>query len=333
MARTVLFHAFGGPEVLRLEDIAVGPPGPGEVLMDVAAFGLNRVEALYRAGGFGAVTFPARIGYEAAGIVTAVGEGVEKWQPGDRVATLYGLNMEEYGTHAERLRYPADRIVAVPDRQSLTEAAATWMQFGTAYGLVEIGKIAPGDFLVITAASSSVGIAAIQISRDHGAIPIAVTRGTDKAQALLDLGAAHVVVSDKDDVPARILQITGGRGARLAFDALGGEPLAALMAAMAPQGIVIVYGILAGHALEVPLPTLMLGNLTLRGYSADLLVVQPESRARMVEYVNSGIARGALRPVIDSIFAIEDIAEAHRRLESNRQIGKIVVTTGLVEQA
>ncbi|HUD28001.1 MAG TPA: zinc-dependent alcohol dehydrogenase family protein [Novosphingobium sp.] len=332
MARIVRFHAFGGPEVLRLEDVAVPPPGPGEVLIDVTAFGLNRVEALYRTGALGPVTFPARLGYEAAGTVAAIGPGVTDWRVGDRVATLYGLSMADFGTHAERLCYPADRLVAVPPTLSLVDAAAAWMQYGTAYALVEIANVGAGDFVVVTAASSSVGIAAIQIARDHGAIPIAVTRGADKAQPLRDLGGAHVIVSDDEDVPSRVMEVTGGKGARVVFDALGGAPLAALVGTVARQGVVIAYGMLAGHSLEVPLPPLMLGNVTLRGYSADLLVEQPESRARMVGYVGDSLARGTLRPVIDSTFAIEDIAEAHRRLESNRQLGKIVVTTALALQ-
>jgi len=326
-ARVVRFHEFGGPDVLRLDTVTVGEPGPGEVRIAVAACGLNRVEALYRGGDFGAVQFPARIGYEAAGTIEAVGQDVTGWRPGDRVAVLYGLSMEQYGTCGEMILYPADMLVPVPDGMTLVDGAASWMMFGTAYALVEVAAVAPGDAVVITAASSSVGLAAIQIANAHGAIPIAVTRGTGKAAALLAQGAAHVIVSDEEDVPARIRAITGGKGARIVFDAVGGQSLAGLIEAMAPQGVAIVYGMLAGYSVNLMLPTIMQANITLRGFAADLLVKQPASRARLVEYIGEGLARGALRPVIDRAFALADIAEAHRYLESNQQLGKIVVTT------
>lgn len=326
MARIVRFHEFGGPEVLRIDDVSVGEPGPDEVRVRVGAFGLNRVETLYRSGQFGPVAFPARIGYEMAGTVEAIGPGVTQWHEGDRVAALFGQSMEDYGTHGEQVLYPADLLVPVPDGLTLEHAAASWMQYGTAYALVEIAHVAAGQCVVINAASSSVGLAAIQIALREGAVPIAVTRGRDKANALAELGAAHVIVSDEENVPARIMEITNGQGAQVAFDAVGGEPLSALLTAMAPQGIVIVYGMLAGYACTLALPPLMLANLTLRGFSADLLVRDTDSRQRLVGYVGSGLADGTLNPVIDKCFALDDIVAAHRHLESNLQIGKIVVT-------
>ncbi|MDE2621234.1 MAG: zinc-binding dehydrogenase, partial [Sphingomonadales bacterium] len=212
--------------------------------------------------------------------------------------------------------------------QSLVEAAASWMQYGTAFALVEIGAIGPDDAVVINAASSSVGLAAIQIANDRGAVPIAVTRGRDKAAALHVAGAAHVIVSDEEDVAGRIRAITGDRGANVAFDAVAGPGLTALAGSMASKGTIIVYGMLAGYEVSLSLLPLTAGNVTLRGFAADLLVREADSRARLVDYVGSRLASGAFRPIIDRTFALEDIAEAHKWLEGNRQIGKIVVTTG-----
>ena len=327
MARVVRFHRFGDPDVLQLDTVAIGAPGPGEVRIRVGAFGLNRIETLYRRGEFGAVSFPAKIGYEAAGIIDAVGSGVTNWKTGDRVATLFGLPMERYGTHGEQILYPADRLVPVAAGLSLTDAAASWMMYGTAYALVDVAQIDTGDVVIVNAASSSVGIAALQIANRHGAIPIAITRGRAKAAALKSLGAAHVIVSDEEDVTARVLEITNGNGARIAFDAIGGAPLTALLEAVAPLGVIIVYGMMAGYALELALPQLMLKNLTLRGFSADLLINSPTKRALLTNYVSSGLAGGALKPVISRIFDISDTAAAHHYLESNEQIGKVVVTT------
>lgn len=328
MAKVVRFHEFGGPEVLRLDDAEVGDPGPGEVRVRVGAFGLNRVETYFRAGGFmPPETLPSRLGYEAAGVIEAVGPGVTQWSPGDRVAALFGLMMDRYGTYGEQILYPADMLVRVPDGQSLTDAAASWMQYGTAYALIDVGHIEAGDCVVINAASSSVGLAAIEIANNHSATPIAVTRGRGKAEALAKLGAAHVIVSDEEDVAARIMEITGGKGAQIAFDAVAGARLAALLSAMAPRGTVIVYGMLAGFSFELMLPLLMMGNLALHGFSADRLIKDAQDRAKVVEYVARGLASGALKPVIDRTFDLSEIVEAHRYLESNQQLGKIVVTT------
>lgn len=331
-AKVVRLHGFGGPDVMQVEELDIGAPGPDEVVIRVGAFGLNRVEALYRSGGFGPVSFPAKIGYEAAGVIESIGSNVRVWKVGDRVATLYGLSMEQYGTYGERILYPANMLVPVPLDQTLTAAAASWMMYGTAYALIDVARIEPGDIVLINAASSSVGLAAIQIANDHGAVPIAITRGPGKATALRQHGAAHVIVSDEEDVTARALELTEGRGARVAFDAVGGAPLTQLLGAMTPLGVVIVYGMLAGMSVELMLPQMMLQNLTLRGYSADLLVRQAETRAEMVGYVTDGLARGALRPVIDRTFDLPDVVAAHRHLESNTQLGKIVVTTKTAHQ-
>jgi NADPH:quinone reductase len=328
MAKVARFHSFGGPEVMQVDDAEVGEPGAGEVRIRVGAIGLNRVETMVRSGAYGEVALPSKLGYEAAGVIEALGPGVSGWQVGGRVAVLFGLPMDHYGTYGEQIVYPADMLVRVPDGTSLTDAAASWMQYGTAYALIDLGRIKAGDHVVINAASSSVGLAAIQIARHHEAVPIAVTRTRDKAQALLDHGAAHVIVSNEEDVSARIREITGGMGAQIAFDAVAGPGLADLLTAMGPRGIVIVYGMLGGYSLELVLPLLMGGNLALHGFAANRLIENPADRAKVIAYIEQGLASGALSPVIDRTFDLSEIAEAHRYLESNMQFGKIVVTTG-----
>jgi len=327
MAKVARFHSFGGPEVMQIDDLEVGDPGPGEVRIRVGAMGLNRVETMVRSGHYGEVALPSKLGYEAAGVIEALGPGVAGWAVGDRVAVLFGLPMDVYGTYGELILYPADMLVRVAPGVSLTEAAASWMQYGTAYALIDVGQIKPGDHVVINAASSSVGLAAIQIANHHKAVPIAVTRGRGKAGALLAHGAAHVIVSDEEDVPARIREITGGAGAQIAFDAVAGPALAGLLSAMAPRGVVIVYGMLGGYSFEMSLPLLMGGNLALHGFAANRLIEVPADRAKVVSYIEKGLASGALSPVIDRTFDLSEIAEAHRYLESNVQFGKIVLTT------
>jgi NADPH:quinone reductase len=327
MSKIVRFSAFGGPEVLRLEEMDVREPDDDEVRIRVAAMGLNRVETDYRRGGFGPVRFPARIGYEAAGVIESTGAGVNDFAPGDHVAILPGLSMEQYGTNGETILYPANMLVKIPQEQAFEQAAAAWMQYLTAYALVAVAGIRAGEHVVITAASSSVGLAALQIANASGAIPIAVTRCSGKADALKVHGAAHVVASEEQDCTAAILDITGGRGARIVFDAVAGPQLAALAAATAPGGIIVVYGTLAGGDIHLPAYLLMMPNITLRGFSANSLLAEPKQRAEVITYINQGLASGTLRPVIDRCFDLSEIAEAHRYLEANTHIGKIVVTT------
>ena len=190
MAKTVLFEKLGGPEVLELKDAPVHSPGEGEVRMRVEAVGLNRAELMYMGGHyFEQPAFPARIGYEAVGVVEEVGAGVDRNLTGKRLGTVPGYSMNKYGVLGEQAVVPADVLAALPQRLSSAEGAAVWMQYMTAYGaLVMHGKVGKGDFVLITAASSSVGLAAIQIAKAEGATAIATTRGGGKRAALVDAG-------------------------------------------------------------------------------------------------------------------------------------------------
>ena len=325
MAKVVRFGQFGGPDVLRIDEMAVPMPGAGEVRIEVAAIGLNRVETMYRGGGFGPVSFPAKIGYEAAGIIDTVGENVTGLVRGDRVAVLYGLSMERYGTCADTILYPAERVMKLPDELPLVDAAASVMQYGTAHALVAVAGMTRGDHVIVTAASSSVGIAAIQLANSRGAIPIATTRNRDKERRLKELGAAHVIVSDEEDIATRVLAITGQAGARILFDAVGGSSLAAILPAIAREGVAIVYGLLGGISVEMPLAQMMQANLTVRGWSADIVTADPDRRAELKEFLLRFLGPEGRRPAIARAFALEDVADAYRYLESNAQVGKVVV--------
>lgn len=325
MSKVVRIHGLGEPEVMQLDDIDVANPGPTEVRIAVSAIGLNRVETMYRSGGFGEPKLPAKIGYEAAGVIESLGKEVKEFSLGDRVATLPGLSMEDYGTYGELILYPADWLVRIPDEQSMTNAAASWMQYLTAYGLISHGDISAGDTVLITAASSSVGLAAIQICNALGAVPIAITRGRAKVDRLLQQGAAHVITSEEDDVPQKIMSITDGRGASILFDAVAGQALAQLLNCLAPQGIAILYGTLAGAEVHLALHSIMLNGLSIRGFAANELLENPQMRAAAIAFINHGIQNKTLQPVIDREFQLSEIVAAHHYLEGNTQLGKIVV--------
>jgi NADPH:quinone reductase-like Zn-dependent oxidoreductase len=325
MSKVVRFHAIGGPEVLQIDELEVGDPGPGEVRLAVGAIGLNRVEAMFRSGEMGVPRLPSRIGYEAAGTVEALGAGVGDFQVGDRVAVLSGLSMEDYGVCADTALYPADMLIRQPDNLSVEQSAAAWMQYLTAYAILGVADLKAGEPVLITAASSSVGLAAIQIANLVGAVPIAATRGRAKAEALLEHGAAHVIVGEEEGIVEGVRRLTEGRGVRVIFDAVAGDTLPALVEAACPHGWIIVYGTLAGAVAPIPLHFAMLKGLTIRGYAMNDFMADLTQRRRALDFIYHGLGTGRLKPVIDQVFPIEQVADAYRRLEGNAQIGKILV--------
>jgi len=328
MARVVRFHRHGGPEVLQIDEVQVAPPGRGAVRIRVKALGLNRAEALLRAGNYiQTATLPAGLGLEAAGLVEAIGDGVSGFALGDAVSIVPPISMVRWPAYGELVTYPAEAVVKIPPGLGFEAAAATWMQYLTAYGaLVDIARLGRGEFVVITAASSSVGLAAIQIANRIGALPIAVTRTSAKSQALRDAGASHVIASAEEDLQAGLEQIAGLNGVRVVLDAVGGPGFVPLTSAMARGGILIEYGGLSPEPTPFPLASVLSKTLTLRGYLVHEIVRDPARLAAAKTFILDGLATGALRPVIARTFRFDEIVEAHRFLESNAQFGKIVVT-------
>ncbi|MEV6039007.1 zinc-dependent alcohol dehydrogenase family protein [Nonomuraea sp. NPDC052116] len=328
MSKAVRFDEFGGPEVLQVREVEVGDPGPGELRIRVDAIGLNRAEIMFRTDAYpDKPTFPGSgLGYEAAGVVEAVGPDVTGFAAGDPVGVVPAFHQSQYGTYGDHVLVPAAATVHRPASVPAEKAAAVWMAYITVYGaLAEDGFVRPGDHVLITAASSSVGIAAIQTANRIGAIPIATTRSAAKKQQLMDAGAAQVVVTDDEDLTLAIKEHTGGAGVRLAFDPIAGPGVEEIARSVAPGGRLVVYGALDPRPTPLPnaqgFPALSTSTYTLFEVTTD-----PQRLARGVAFVNTGLASGALSPVIDRVFDLEDIVAAHRHMESNTQVGKIVVT-------
>lgn len=328
MARVVRFHEVGGPEVLRIEETEVPPPGNGEVQIRIHALGLNRAEAMFRRGQYlEAPKLPARLGYEAAGTVEAVGPGVEGFDVGDAVSTIPSFSLNAYGLYGDIANAPAHAVTHHPASLSWVDAAAVWMQYLTAYGaLIDIAGLKAGDSVVIPAASSSVGLAAIQIANKVGAVPVALTRGASKRQALLDAGAAHVVVTEEQDLVNEILGVTKGKGARIVFDPVGGPTVAKLARATAQRGILFLYGALSMEPTPLPLFDVLSKWITIRGYVLMEITGDPTRLELGKKFVYEGLADGSFKPIIAKTFPLAEIVEAHRYLESNQQFGKVVVT-------
>jgi NADPH:quinone reductase-like Zn-dependent oxidoreductase len=324
MPRVVVFDETGAPEVMRIVDEPVNEPAAEEVRIRIEAIGLNPLDRMLRAG-----TAPrtarlphARLGCEATGTVDAVGTDVEGFGIGDTVIVTAMPNMDINGTYAEYTTVPAARIIKRPASLDVTSAAALWVTYSTAYGaLIEKAGMRPGDHLLITAASSGIGLAAIQIANQIGAIPIAVSRHADKKSDLLAAGAAAVIVTDEESVVEGARQHTGGLGADIILDSVMGPGLLELAKTAKPGGTLVTVGMLDPRPAPYPMDPLTHHRYMSFEHTLNNVVVR-----RMAAFLTAGLRTGALRPIIDKVFTLDDIVDAHHYLEEGRRLGKIVVT-------
>ncbi|RMH03822.1 MAG: NADPH:quinone reductase [Nitrospirae bacterium] len=328
MPKIVRFHRTGGPEVLQLDEVPPTNPGAGEVRLKVDAIGLNRAECMFRQGQYlETPQLPSRLGYEAAGVIEAVGPEVTGFKVGERVSTIPCFPIGQYGVYGEWAIVPAYALARYPDNLTPTQGAAIWMQYLTAYGaLILYGRIQRGQTLLITAATSSVGLAAIQIANREGAIPLAATRKAAKKGFLLEAGAAHVIVTEEEDLVDRVKALTNGVGVQMVFDPVAGPLLVPLAEASAMHGMIFEYGALSPEPTPFPLFPALAKGLTVRGYTLFEFVREPAMLEKAKAYICEGLKAGSLTPVIDRTFPLSQIVEAHRYMESNQQKGKIVVT-------
>jgi NADPH:quinone reductase-like Zn-dependent oxidoreductase len=328
MTAVVRFHELGGPDVLRLEDLEVPPPGKSEVKIRVEAIGLNRAELAFRAGRYlERPKLPSRLGYEAAGTVISVGDSVNSFTPGQRVGVIPSFSLTDYGTYGEEIIVPMRAVVPCPSDVSSETFAAVWMQYLTAYGgLIEVGSLQSGEHVLITAASSSVGLASIKLALAIGATPIAATRTGAKREALRQAGAAHVIATQEQDLASEVRTITDGKGVRLVFDPIAGPFVETLAKATSPGGMLIIYGGLSAQPTPFPGGLAMLKGLTMRGYTLFEITGAPARLSKAKDLILDGIRSKKFVPIIDRIFHLRDIADAHRYMEAGEHVGKIVVT-------
>jgi NADPH:quinone reductase-like Zn-dependent oxidoreductase len=328
MTRSVRIPEFGDADVLRIEDIVPGEPDAGEVRLRVHAIGLNRTEVTLRSGRSPAKPpLPTGIGFEAAGVIEALGLGVSGFVVGDRVALVPAYGAAQYALYGEVAIAPARSLVAIPDHVSFTEAAATWAAYGTAWGgLVAVGALKAGQTVLIPAASSSVGLAAIQIANRLGAHPIALTRTSAKADALRRLGASAVIATTGQDVVASVKGLTENKGAELVIDPVGGPEFATLAKVTASGGTLVLYGALDTRPTVVPPFDIFARDLTIRGLALTALTRDDAKLAALKQFVSEGLAAGVFNPTIARTFPFDQIADAHRFMEAGEQVGKIIVT-------
>ena len=325
MPRVVVFDEFGGPDVMHVVDEPAVEPAAGEVRVRIEAFAVNPLDQMMRSGASPApVPLPrARLGVEGTGVVDALGPEVTALEIGDPVILTAIPDANVRGSYAEYTTVPASRVIARPAGLAITEAAAIWVAYSTAYGaLVEKAGMRPGDHVLITAASGGVGRAATQIANQIGAVPIAVTRHTAKEDDLLAAGAAAVIGTDHMDVAEAVRRHTGGVGADIILDLVRGPGQQDLVKAGRPGATLVVAGFLDPR--PTPFPNGV--PLTIFSYASFEHTLDPAVVKRMAAFLNAGVRLGTLRPSIGNVFTLDDVVEAHRHLEKGLHAGKIVVT-------
>ncbi|MGR8949522.1 MAG: zinc-dependent alcohol dehydrogenase family protein [Gammaproteobacteria bacterium] len=330
MARIARFFEVGGPENIQIVDEEPPAPGSGEVVVNVKAAGLNRAEFLYLHGQYlVAPKLPSRIGVEGAGIIEAIGPDVDQWKVGDEVSITPNMSPAEYGVIGEFATVPVVALAPKSPDQSFEEAAAVWMAYPTAYGgLVVVGGLEQGadQTVVISAASSSVGLPAIQIAKAHGATVIATSRDNSKKDAIMAAGADHLIATSGEDFAARVMEITNGKGFNIAFDPVGGPFLSTLADGAAIEATIVEYGALSMSDTLFPLFPAIGKGLRVCGFHLVYnLFDHPERTQIALQHLNQKFADGTYKPVIDKVFPLQEVTQAYEHMAANKQIGKIIV--------
>ena len=315
----------GGPEVLVPEERPVPRCGEGEILVKVAAAGVNRPDTLQRRGHYpppkGAPDIP---GLEIAGTVAKVGAKVERWNEGDQVVALVAG-----GGYAEYCAVHGTNALPPPDGLSIVEAAGLpETTFTVWHNLFERGGLRPGQVALVHGGTSGIGTTAIQLAKAFGAIVIVTAGSDEKCRAAVELGADKAVNYKTTDFVEEVKELTGGRGADVVLDMVGGDYIERNYDAARPDGRIVQIAFLNGRFAEVDFSKLMIKRLTHTGSTLRARPVEFKAElARAIEEtVWPVVAEGKYRPVIDKTFPLTEAAQAHERMESGSHIGKIILT-------
>ena len=317
--RAIRIRETGGPEVLRLEEITVPPPGPGEARVRHEAVGVNFVDTYHRTGLY-PLPLPSGLGVEAAGVVEALGPGVEGLRAGHRVAYLAAP-----GSYATARNVPADRLVALPAGVTAEVAAAALVKGLTAHMLVTRYRPArAGDAVVVTAAAGGVGQLLVQWLVSLGATVLAVVGSEEKAALVRGLGAQHALVTGRDDVPARVKALTGG--VPLVYDSVGKATFEGSLDCLAPFGILVTYGNASGPV--APFDPALLGRKGSLAVARPSVFTHVARRADLVEAAAALFERlgdGRVKVAVGGRWPLAEAAEAHRALESRATTGSLLL--------
>lgn len=323
MTNAIRIHQHGGPEVLQLESVEIGEPGPGEALVRHSAIGLNFIDVYVRTGMYPVTELPSGIGFEAAGIIETLGEGVQDLSVGDRVAYAGG----PLGAYAEARTLSAEHLVRLPDSISDSEAAAMMLQGLTAHYLMrQIYPVKAGDTILMHAAAGGVGLILCQWANSLGVEVIGTVGSEEKAALAKANGCAHPILYREENFSERVREITGGKGVPVVFDSIGQATFMDSLDCLQPKGLMVSYGNATGPVTDVHL-----GALAQRG---SLFVTRP----MLWHYINSRevllkcsrelfdvVENGSVKIHVAQTYSLADAAQAHHDLEARKTVGSTVI--------
>jgi putative PIG3 family NAD(P)H quinone oxidoreductase len=325
--KAIVISRFGGPEVLELREVPTPAPTRGDVRVRVRATAINRADLLQRAGFYPAPPdSPQDIpGLEFAGEIDAVGEGVTEWAPGDRVAGLCGG-----GAYAEAVVVPGRTVARLPGGMSFTDGAAIPEAFITAWdAMVVQARLGAGERVLIHAAASGVGTAAIQIAHAIGARVLGTSRSPAKLERLRALGLDDAIAIDRGGrFAAAVMQATGGAGADVVLELVGGPYLAEDLACVAPRARIMLVGLMAGSNAELDLRAILSRRIQITGTMLRSRPLEEKIAAvqQLARHLMPLFERGTLRAVVDRVLPLAQAGEAHAHLASNDSFGKVVLS-------
>ena len=323
MSKAMRIHQYGGPEVLRWEEVEVGDPGPGQVRVRHGAVGLNYIDIYHRTGLYPLPALPWTLGMEGAGRVEAVGEGVTEFQVGDRVAYA----SPPVGAYAEARLIAADRVVALPDAIDDRTAAAMMLQGMTAHYLLRrTYRVQPGDAILLHAAAGGVGLIASQWARSLGATVIGTVGSDEKAELARAHGCHHVIVYSRENFVERVREITHGQGVAVVYDSVGKDTFMGSLDCLQPMGMMVSFGNASG-----PAPPFEPGILAAKGslfFTRPTLMTYTAKREDLVASAGElfyVVGSGAVNIEVRQTYPLADAAQAHRDLEARKTTGSTVL--------
>jgi NADPH2:quinone reductase len=327
--KTVRVHEYGGPEVLRLEDLPDPAPGPGEVRVRAEAIGVGVPDMLMRSGNYNWIPpFPFAPGNELAGTVDAVGAGVTRFKAGDRVFVSARELPQRGGGYSEAVVVPAEAPFAMPAGVS-PEQAVTLGNYQLGWLLLNYAaKPQAGQTVLVHAAAGGAGSAVVQLAKRQGLTVFGIAGGADKVRYVGELGADAVIDRTRDDIGARIAELTGGTGVEFIYDSVGGPNFNKDFGMLAAMGMVVQFGYIGGPPegdVYKAMRAVFGNSVALRLFSIHVLDDRPDIRRHAMEQAMAALAAGEIAPRIHASLKLADAAEAHRLLETGGVTGKVVL--------
>jgi len=325
MPKAIRIHEQGGPDVMKWEDVDLAPPGAGEIRMRHEVIGLNYIDTYHR-GGVYKIPLPSGIGSEAAGTVEAIGGGVTDFKPGDRVCYASGAPLQPVGSYAEARNVPAARLVQIPAGITSEQAAAMMLKGMTVQYLIKrTYKVKSGDTVVFHAAAGGVGLIACQWLKALGVTTIGTAGSDEKCELAKAHGAAHCINYKKEDLVARVKEITGGKGVPVVYDSVGKDTFDKSLECLSMFGMMVTFGNASGPVPPVNLAAQLKGHLYVTRPS-----LQPYSAARqdllaMATDLFDIVKAGKVKIEINQRYPVKDAVQAHRDLESRKTTGSTVL--------